>query len=144
LGGSQVIPPVGGGAPAAPVSLTGAEIYHPATGTFTIAGKLLVARASHSATLLPSGMVLVAGGYDLGFDGDAQPYVETMFSAELFDPVTFHSTSATSLESARAEHATTLLNNGQVLVTGGRSESQELCCNPHPFIVNLRSAELYK
>jgi len=144
LGGSQIMPPVGGGAPAAPVSLGGAEIYHPATGTFTNAGKLRVARTSHSATLLPSGTVLVAGGYDLGFDGDADPYVETMFTAELFNPGTFNSTSAASLESARAEQAATVLNNGQVLVTGGRTESQELCCHPHPFIVNLRSAELYK
>lgn len=144
LGGSQIMPPVGGGAASAPVSLDRAELYHPATGIFTSAGKLRVARASHSATLLPSGMVLVAGGYDLGFDGDADPYVETMFAAELFNPGTFNSTSAASLESARAEHETTLLNNGQVLVTGGRTESLELCCHPHPFIVNLMSAELYE
>jgi WD40 repeat protein len=144
LGGSQIMPPVGGGAPAAPVSLDRAELYHAATGTFSNAGKLRVARASHSATLLPNGVVLVAGGYDLGFDGDADPYVETMFAAELFNPTTFNSTPATSLVSARAEHTATVLNNGQVLVTGGRSESQELCCHPHPFIVNLMSAELYK
>lgn len=144
LGGSQIMPPGGGGAPAAPVSLDSAEIYHPATGAFTKAGKLRVARASHSATLLPSGMVLVAGGYDLGFDGDADPYVETMFAAEMFNPATFDSRRAASLVSARAEHAATLLNNGQVLVTGGHSESQELCCHPRPFIVNLMSAELYK
>ena len=138
------MPPVGGGASPAPVSISSAEIYHQGTGIFTNAGKLGVARASHSATLLPSGIVLVAGGYDLGFDGDADPYVETMFAAELFNPGTFNSTSAASLESARAEHAATLLNNGQVLVTGGRYESQELCCHPHPFIVNLIRAELYK
>lgn len=144
LGGSQIMPPGGGGALPAPVSLDRAELYDSATGIFTDAGKLRVARASHSATLLLSGMVLVAGGYDLGFDGDADPYVETMFAAELFDPGTSNSTSAASLESARAEHATTLLNNGQVLVTGGRFESQELCCHPHPFIVSLISAELYE
>lgn len=144
LGGSQIMPPGGGGAPAAPVSLGTAEIYHPATGIFTNAGKLRVARASHSATLLPSGLVLVSGGYDLGFDGDADPYIEVMFSAELFNPGAFDSRPAASLESARAEHAATLLSNGQVLVTGGRIESQELCCHPHPFIVNLNSAELYK
>ena len=140
----NTVPPGGGGAASAPVSLDRAELYDPGTGIFTTAGKLRVARASHSATLLPSGVVLVAGGYDLGFDGDAAPYVETMFVAELFNPGTFNSTSAASLESARAEHATTLLNNGQVLVTGGRLESQELCCHPHPFIGNLISAELYK
>jgi len=144
LGGSRIMPPGGGGAPAAPVSLDSAEVYDPAKGVFQIAGKLLTARASHSATLLPSGMVLVAGGYDLGFDGDADPYIETMFAAELFNPGTFKSTSAASLESVRAEHTATLLNGGQILVTGGRHESQELCCHPHPFIANLISGELYK
>lgn len=144
LGGSKITPPVGGGAHAAPVSLDSAEVYDPAAGAFRAAGKLLIARASPSANLLPSGMVLVAGGYDLGFDGDTDPYIEVMFPAELFNPGTFDSTAAASLESPRAEHTATLLNNGQILVTGGRFESQELCCRPHPIIVNLMSAELYR
>jgi hypothetical protein len=37
-----------------------------------------------------------------------------------------------------------LLQNGQVLVTGGRSGFQELCCSPKPYTVVLGSAELYK
>ena len=73
LGGTQIMPPVGGGAAPAPVSLDSTEIYDPAKGAFHTAGKLLIARDSHSATLLANGTVLVAGGYIHGFDGDADP-----------------------------------------------------------------------
>jgi hypothetical protein len=144
LGGTQVMPPGGGGAPPADVSLDTAEIYDPATGKFQSAGKLLVPRDSHSATLLPTGMVLLAGGYTHDFDGDANPEWYTMFTAELFDPATSVSTSAASLEGDRAEHVATMLNNGQVLVTGGIDGFQELCCSPKPVTTSLVSAEVYK
>jgi WD40 repeat protein len=144
LGGTQIMPPGGGGAPPADVSLDTAEIYDPGNGTFQSAGKLVVARDSHSATLLPDGMVLVAGGYTHDFDSDAQPEWYTMFTAELFDPVTSISTSAASLEGDRAEHVSTMLNNGQVLVTGGITGFQELCCSPNPVSAALATAEVYK
>jgi large repetitive protein len=130
LGGTQTMPPSGGGASPVPVpvSIASAELYDPADGVFQSAGKLLIARDSHSATLLVDGTVLVAGGYSHGFDGDAQPEWHTMFSAELFDPATSVSTPAASLEMERAEHVATLLNNGQTFVTGGRAGFQELCC----------------
>jgi len=136
--------PGGGGAPPADVSLDSAEIYDPGNGTFHMAGKLLIARDSHSATLLPNGMVLVAGGYSHAFDSDADPSIETTFAAELFNPGNFDSTPAASLVAARAEHVSTLLNNGHVLVTGGRYEQQELCCNAKPVIISLDTAEVYE
>ena len=144
LGGTQIMPPGGGGAAAAPVSLDSAEVYDPAQGSFQTAGKLLIARDSHSATLLPNGTVLVAGGYSHGFDGDAQPEWNSMFVAELFDPTTSVSTAAASLEVDRAEHVATMLSNGQVLLTGGINGFQELCCHPKPRIRTLASSELYK
>jgi hypothetical protein len=66
LGGTRIMPPDGGGAAAAPVSLDSAEVYEPANSVFGTAGKLLIARDSHSATLLANGTVLVAGGYSHG------------------------------------------------------------------------------
>jgi WD40 repeat protein len=144
LGGTDMMMPGGGGAAPAPVSLNSVELYDPASGTFKTVGKLAVARDSHSATLLSSGAVLVAGGYVHDFDGDAQPSLNTIFTAELIDPGSFASTPAASLEQARAEHVATILNNGQVLVTGGHVGFQELCCNRKPHMSTLASAELYQ
>jgi hypothetical protein len=144
LGGTETMSPVGGGASPGPVSLNSAEVYDPATGMFQPAGKLLMARDSHSATVVANGTVLVTGGYVHDFDGDAQREWYTIFTAELFDPATSVSTAASSLEADRAEHLATLLQNGKVLVTGGRSGFQELCCSPNPYTVVLGSAELYR
>ena len=53
-----------------------AELYDPAQGTWTPTGSLSTQRVNHTATLLPNGQVLVAGGY-MGFGG-------TTSSAELY------------------------------------------------------------
>lgn len=60
------------------VALSSAELYEPATGTWTASGSLNAARSTHTATLLPSGQVLVAAGYYV--NNNVQ-----LSSAELYD-----------------------------------------------------------
>jgi N-acetylneuraminic acid mutarotase len=97
--------------------LASAELYDPATGTWTSTGSLNTARFYHTATLLPSGKVLVAGGCPSNvYYNDCRT---TLASAELYDPATGTWTSTGSLNTARWAHTATLLQNGQVLVAGG-------------------------
>jgi hypothetical protein len=48
-----------------------AELYDPASRTWTATGSLNTARSSHTTTLLQNGMVLVAGGLDRHFTASA-------------------------------------------------------------------------
>ena len=60
-------------------ALASAELYDPASGTWTPTGSLNTARGEHTATLLPNGMVLAAGGF--GASG-------VLASAELYETPT--------------------------------------------------------
>jgi hypothetical protein len=73
---------------------------------------MTTARAGHTATLLPNGQVLIAGGDDTSA-GDA------FASPELYDGTTGTFSPAGSMTTARSFHTATLLSNGRVLIAGG-------------------------
>jgi N-acetylneuraminic acid mutarotase len=111
-------------------AVRGAELYDPATRTWTPTGEMTQPRSQHSATVLLDGRVLVAGG----FSEDA--YVN---SAELYDPATGTWTRTGDMTAARGRHTATVLPDGRVLVVGGVSGNvwSGPCCGP------LSSAELF-
>jgi hypothetical protein len=105
--------------------LASAELYDPVSGKFTAAGEMKAARSSPTATLLPSGKVLIAGGRDAN---------GPLTTAELYDPAgkgTFALTGG--MNRPRWSHAATLLPSGKVLIAGGRDASN----------VDETSVELY-
>ena len=91
-------------------SLATAEIFDPVGGTWSPTGALSNARRGHSATLLPNGKVLVAGGTGSGGD---KPLLA---STEIYDPATGTWSPGAELGTASADHSALRLPNGKVLV----------------------------
>jgi WD40 repeat protein len=111
--------------------LQSAELFDPTTGTFSPTGPMGSTRADHTATLLDDGTVLVAGGF--AFPAGPGGFA----TADVFDSATTMFTVTGRLGIDRYTHTATHLNNGQVLITGGQSDSNRV------FVI-VRSAELYK
>jgi hypothetical protein len=71
-------------------------------------------RAAHSATRLPDGKVLIAGGFRE--EGTTEVAIA---SAEIFDPATNSFAATNDMNEPRNGHTATLLSNGKVLLAGG-------------------------
>jgi hypothetical protein len=100
----------------AALSVSTAELYDPSTGSFSSTGSMSVPRISHTATLLPDGRVLIAGG-NAGIVNQAD--APSTATAELYDSVTGTFTLTGRMSGPRSSHTATLLNNGEVLISGG-------------------------
>ncbi|WP_437726006.1 kelch repeat-containing protein [Sorangium sp. So ce861] len=105
----------------APAAIAEAERYDPATGVWTAAAPMNVARRGHAAALLPNGNLLVAGGFN-GSPGQR--------SAELYDPVANTWTLVASMNDGRALFSATPLLDGRVLVVGSKDPD----ISPHPEV----------
>lgn len=104
-------------------SLTGDAVPTVPKGVFVLTGSMPVAKAFHTATLLPNGKVLIAGGNNR---------TDEVASAELYDAATGAFSATGRLTTARMTHTATLLHNGKVLIAGGQDKNGPLA-----------SAELY-
>ena len=97
-------------------AVTGVLLFAPpalSAGTWSATGSMVTPRFAQTATLLPNGKVLVAGGGDLALPNPV------LASAELYDPVSGMWSATGSMVHPRQGHTATLLSNGKVLVAGG-------------------------
>jgi hypothetical protein len=97
-----------------------AEIYNPATGTFTRVGDMGLRRHKHDAVLIPDGQVLITGGSDERDDRGVYD------SSELFDPRTGTFTAGPPMKLGRYKHAgsSLVLPDGRVLIAGGAPQAE--------------------
>ncbi len=101
--------------PTMPVGTATAEVYDPASGTFSAVGPMAAPRYMHAAAILPDGTVLVTGGaHDLRPSG--QPALAS--DAEIFDPATGTFRATGSLARPRLS-PTAVSVDERVLVLGG-------------------------
>lgn len=96
-----------------------AELYDPATGSWTLTGSMGTARDSHAQVLLPNGKVLAAAGGTGGGGATA--------TAEVYDPATGSWSPTGSMLRSRTHPLTSslLLPNGKVLVAGGDASGED-------------------
>ncbi len=123
---------VGGMEGSGTVTASGAaEIYDAASGQWSAVARMRTTRHSHTATLLPDGRVLFAGGSNAASVGGGP-----VLTAEIYDPATDRWSDAGSISRPREGHAATLLGNGKALLSGGIDYTDRLG-------IVLESAEIY-
>jgi hypothetical protein len=94
----------------------------------------------HTATLLPDGTVLIAGGETWLVSGASGWFGGSLATAERYDPSTEKFAPMRSMAVGRTGHTATLLQNGNVLITGGVDYAPYPPSRPFRFSA---SAELY-
>ncbi len=117
-------------------SILAGVVFDPATETY---GHLIfdsVIRRGGTATTLPNGLILLAGG-EFGQSDAAS------FTASLFDPASQTVAETNHLTVARSDHTATLLDDGRVLILGGRHYPGNGSPVANQSVVALDSAEIY-
>jgi hypothetical protein len=115
-----------------------AVLYDPSTGTFTATGSMSDIRDSPAAALLADGRVLVLGGDGMTCSATGCYFSGSLSSAELYDPATGTFSRAGYMNVGRTAPTATLLQNGDVLVTGG-----DRYCGIACYLGPTATAEIY-
>ncbi len=111
------------------------EIFDPMTDAFSTGPVMNAARSLHTATPLPNGSWLLAGGVNQTNDPQA--------TCEIYDPLLDVFTPVASMNVPRTGHTGTLLANGKVLVTGGIQAMPVTPTQLEPIHQAVNSTELY-
>src|SRR6266545_2267303 len=117
---------VGRGAERLALTVTTAGAAGVAVGSVRTLAGMTVPRATHTATLLRDGTVLVAGGFGRGSGAE-------LATTERYSPATGRFAPGPRMTTPRMGHSATLLPDGRVLLAGGTG----------PGFDFLASAELY-
>lgn len=92
-----------------------AELFNPTTRRFTRKGNMAWMRLAHTATVLPSGKVLLTGGLD--------DFGQCLSNTEIFDPESpsslFDFRTGPPMPNPHCFHSAAALANGSVLLAGG-------------------------
>lgn len=117
--------------------LASAEVFDPEEGEWEDVGAMTQPRLGHTMTRLPDGRVLAAGGTgQTGTASDGGQTVRPEASAELFDPESGEWAQVGEMLNARFEATATPLDDGRVLIAGGRGPKGD-------DVGPLSAAELY-
>jgi len=100
-----------------------AERYDPKTDTWRPAGYMNTPRFGHQSIELSTGKVLITGGAGCCMTSPLGEDPVPIPNVEVYDPRTDLWRAQESMSVARLAHTMTLLRSGQVLVTGGVSET---------------------
>jgi hypothetical protein len=107
--------------------LKSAEVYDPATGTFTALPAPAQARAYHTATALPDGRVVILGGFSV-VNGQVAPIINGLI-VDLREDNPY--VGDIILRTPRAHHTATLLADvGLIAIIGGCTGSGNQGCTP--------------
>jgi hypothetical protein len=101
--------------------IVSAELYDAYASASTPTGSMAAARYSHTATLLPNGGVLMAGGF--GDTSDCQGVgAQAQNTAELYDANKGSFSVTGNMSIPRGGHTATMLTDGKVLIAGGADQ----------------------
>jgi Kelch motif len=98
-----------------------------APNAWTGVGPLATARVESVVAVLPSGKVLIAGGFDGG--------EQSLASSEIYDPASRAWSTGPVMPAGRTQASAVTLQTGEVLVVGGETDGSTTDPTPHSAVI---------